>query len=140
MDTLTRLSSFFQMMHVVANPGGGVGTDPEKSGHFAPPHVVPVSDLRNTAGNSNSSVQEPGKALMVTEAPPVTELGLVTESPLENGLSSSNIGVIGGNKIHFFVGLWSSSSERQKHQRAYTLSFLCVRAYGHFSFADKGFP
>ena len=126
-------------MHVVANPGGGGGTtDPEKSGHFAPPHVVPVSDLRSNAGGS--SVQEPSKALMVAEAPPVTELGLVTESPLENGLSSSNIGVIGGNKIHFFVGLWSSSSERQQHQRAYTLSFLCVRAYGHFSFADKGFP
>ena len=97
-----------EIMQVVANPVAGAGgaTDSDKSGHFAPPHVVPVCDTRNNGtGSSNLDTSKP---LTVAEAPPVTELGLVTESPLENGLSTSHIGVIGGNKIHFLLG-WSSS-------------------------------
>ena len=88
-------------VNVIANPGGGqtdseVLTSSRAAGGIGvvhtPPHVVPVK-------TSSSSNETRTTSVTVTEAPPVTEL--VTESPLENGLSASNIGVIGGNKIHF---------------------------------------
>ena len=103
---------------VIANPGSGNGMVADLGANFAPPHVVPVdlSLCGNGSLDANSS-----KTLTVTEAPPVTELvtELVTESPLENGLAASNIGVIGGNKIHFLLLDSQGSSDIR---RAYTLS------------------
>ena len=76
-------------VNVIANPSGASGPTEHRAGVQAhPPHVVPVE---------KTSLET--MSVTVAEAPPVTEL--VTESPLENGLSASNIGVIGGNKIHF---------------------------------------
>ena len=118
-------------VNVIANPSGGQ-TDSEvltsnRAGGIgivhAPPHVVPVE----TSSSNNETVT-------VTEAPPVTEL--VTESPLENGLSASNIGVIGGNKIHFPPPSLPSKLLYSLHSSF--LSML-VRAYGHFSLLTKDF-
>lgn len=76
-------------VHVIANPagnesgGGGAGNFP------GPPiPVVPAAqDIK-----------------LIVEAPPVTEL--VTETPLENGLSTSALGVIGGKEPYSSLA-WS---------------------------------
>ena len=107
-------------VNVIANPSGASGPTEHRAGGIGavqahPPHVVPVE---------KTSLET--MSVTVAEAPPVTEL--VTESPLENGLSASNIGVIGGNKIHFSP-LFSS------------VSFLSMReSLRTFFIADKGFP
>ena len=95
-------------MHVIGHGGGGGGVIGGGGGGggrlagvrgvdhhnvtFAPPPVVPVD-----AGGGGASVLSGGVGgalKLIVEAPPVTEL--VTETPLENGLSSSALGVIGG--------------------------------------------
>ena len=112
------------LVHVIGH-GGGVGGGGggvligARSGGvdhnvtFTPPPVVPVDD-----GGGNGAVLSGGVGgalKLIVEAPPVTEL--VTETPLENGLSSSALGVIGGK--------WS----------------WAARPYGRtFFIADKGFP
>ena len=66
--------------------GGGLPGVGDHNVTFAPPPVVPVDD--------GMSAPVGGSLKLIVEAPPVTEL--VTETPLENGLSSSALGVIGG--------------------------------------------
>ena len=68
---------------------GGLGSVGDHNVTFAPPPVVPVDD-----GMSGVVAPVGGSLKLIVEAPPVTEL--VTETPLENGLSSSALGVIGG--------------------------------------------
>ena len=82
------------LVHVIGH-GGGVGGGNGTGGvdhnvTFTPPPVVPVDDGSGGAGISGGL----GPLKLIVEAPPVTEL--VTETPLENGLSSSALGVIGG--------------------------------------------
>ena len=94
------------LVHVIGHGGGGGGGVIGGGGGgrlagvrgvdhhnvtFAPPPVVPVDD----GGGASIVCGGVGGALkLIVEAPPVTEL--VTETPLENGLSSSALGVIGG--------------------------------------------
>lgn len=69
-------------VHVIANPAGneaGGGNFPGPPLPVAP--VVAAQDIK-----------------LIVEAPPVTEL--VTETPLENGLSTSALGVIGGKEAY----------------------------------------
>ena len=120
-------------VNVIANPGGGqtdseVLTSSRAAGGIGvvhtPPHVVPVK-------TSSSSHETRTTSVTVTEAPPVTEL--VTESPLENGLSASNIGVIGGNKIHFPPPCSSTAA-------TLLFPFYARESLRTFFIADKGFP
>ena len=77
----------------IGGGGGGVG-GPGIVDHnvtFAPAPIVPVDDGSSCAGGLSGGL---GNLKLIVEAPPVTEL--VTETPLENGLSSSALGVIGG--------------------------------------------
>ena len=93
------------LVHVIGHGGGGGGGGvgggvggvggPGIVDHnvtFAmPAPIVPVDDGSSCAGGLSGGL---GNLKLIVEAPPVTEL--VTETPLENGLSSSALGVIGG--------------------------------------------
>ena len=70
---------------------GGPGTVDHNVTFAMPAPIVPVDDGSSCAGGLSGGL---GNLKLIVEAPPVTEL--VTETPLENGLSSSALGVIGG--------------------------------------------
>lgn len=85
-----------ESVHVISNPVGGVsgplaGNNSLGSVTFTTPPVVPV-DPALLASNGLK---------LIVEAPPVTEL--VTETPLESGLSSSTLGGVIGGKPFFIL-------------------------------------
>ena len=71
--------------------GPPLGCAPAPIARVVPAPIVPVDDGSSCAGGLSGGL---GNLKLIVEAPPVTEL--VTETPLENGLSSSALGVIGG--------------------------------------------